>query len=169
MTRVDYVIRRATRSDLHAIDALLRYTYPRTLKTELAPSVLVTAVPLIARLQPSAIAAGCYFVADAGPSGLIGAGGWTLWNPTTGRRDARTASVRHFVTHPAMQRRGVGSRLMTRCVIDAAAANLDAMTCMATSGAIPFYERHGFLAVADVVIELRAGIRMPATRMDRPL
>jgi hypothetical protein len=44
--------------DIAAVDALLARAYPRLLKADYAPSVLVTALPRIARAQPGLVAAG---------------------------------------------------------------------------------------------------------------
>ena len=46
-------VRPAERSDMAAVDALLARSYPRLLKPDYPPSVLVTALPLISRAQPA--------------------------------------------------------------------------------------------------------------------
>ena len=51
-------LRHATRSDLAAVDARLARGYPRLLAADYAASVLVTAVPIIARARPELLASG---------------------------------------------------------------------------------------------------------------
>ena len=51
-------LRHATPSDLAAVDALLARSYPRLLAADYPPSVLVTAVPIIARARPELLASG---------------------------------------------------------------------------------------------------------------
>ena len=51
-------LRHATPSDLAAVDALLARSYPRLLAADYSASVLVTAVPIIARARPELLASG---------------------------------------------------------------------------------------------------------------
>jgi hypothetical protein len=62
-------ISRTTVRDLPRIDALLSESYPALLKPDYPPSVLVTALPLIARANPSLLRSGTYFVAEDGEGG----------------------------------------------------------------------------------------------------
>lgn len=169
MAEILYFIRAATAGDVPAVDDLLRSSYPHLLKADYPPSVLVTAVPLIARAQPSLVGCGTYYVADAGEDGIIGAGGWTLYDPADGQRDPGVANIRHFATQPNLLRKGIGHQLMRRCVDDATAAGLTAMRCHATRTAVPFYAAEGFQALGEVEIALRPGINFPVVRMERLL
>ncbi|MSU88294.1 GNAT family N-acetyltransferase [Rhodobacteraceae bacterium 2CG4] len=169
MAEIRYFIRAATEADVPAVDDLLRRCYPQLLKADYPPSVLVTAVPLIARAQPGLVGCGTYYVADAGEHGIIGAGGWTLHDPASAPPEAATGNIRHFVTEPLLLRKGVGHRLMERSIADASAAGLRAMQCHATRTAVPFYAAEGFEALGEVDIELRPGITFPAVRMRRRL
>ena len=63
MTRL-FHIRPGTRADLARVDALLSRSYPRLLKRDYPPSVLVTALPLISRAQPALLDSGSYYVAE---------------------------------------------------------------------------------------------------------
>ena len=58
------LIRPSTLSDLAAVDALLARTYPKLLKADYPPSVLVTALPLISRAQPKLLTCGTYYVVE---------------------------------------------------------------------------------------------------------
>ena len=70
-------VRTARSGDLAAVDAVLARAYPRLLKPDYPPSVLVTALPLISRAQPSLLASGTYYVVEDDAGQVVGAGGWT--------------------------------------------------------------------------------------------
>ena len=97
-----FQIRPSRDSDLAAVDALLARSYPKLLKADYPPSVLVTALPIISRARPELVGCGSYYVAEE-EGRIIGAGGWT--------RDGRRADlghIRHVVTDDRAVRRGVG-------------------------------------------------------------
>ncbi|MEO0865606.1 MAG: hypothetical protein AAFY39_13690, partial [Pseudomonadota bacterium] len=58
------IIRPSTKADMAAVDALLARTYPKLLKADYPPSVLVTALPVISRARPELLVCGTYYVAD---------------------------------------------------------------------------------------------------------
>jgi hypothetical protein len=76
-------IRVSTASDIADVDALLSRSYPILLKADYAPSVLVTALPLISKARPELLTSGTYFLAERAQK-LVGAGGWTHNRPTGG-------------------------------------------------------------------------------------
>ncbi|AZQ69568.1 GNAT family N-acetyltransferase [Silicimonas algicola] len=162
-------LRRATPSDLGAVDALLLRSYPRLLKGAYPPSLLVTAIPLLSRGNPALLASGTYFVVEAG-STIVGAGGWTSSEPGTGRAGApATGHVRHVATDPERTREGIGRALMAHIFDDARAAGITRLDCLSTLMAVPFYAACGFEAVGPVTVPLRPGIEFPAVRMHRSL
>ena len=138
-------------------------TYPKLLKADYPPSVLVTALPLIARARPELLRCGTYYVAqDAGR--VLGAGGWT--------RDATHRAlghIRHVVTDDRALRRGVGRALMDHSFDRARAAGMDRLECWATRTAVPFYSAMGFATVGPFDVPLAAGITFPSIRMMRDL
>jgi GNAT superfamily N-acetyltransferase len=155
-------IRLATRRDLSAVDLLLAQSYPRLLAKDYPPSVLVTAVPLIARARPGLLAGGTYWVAAEATGSLVAAGGWSAAGPGRGE-------VRHVVTAVDRQRRGIGRALMGRVLTQAAAAGVRRLDCLSTRTAVPFYTALGFRALGPVEVPLRPGIAFPAVRMVRAL
>lgn len=106
-------VRLARPSDLAAVDGLLARSYPPLLAADYPPSVMVTALPIIARARPELLASGRYFLAFGAQGDLLGAGGWSVAAP--GRSDwpeveatgRQIAHVRHLATDPAAVRRGV--------------------------------------------------------------
>ena len=157
-------VRRATADDVAGVDALLQRSYPKLLKADYPPSVMVLAVPILARAQPALVTCGTYYVAEARPGEILGAGGWT---PKRGRPGA--AEIRHFATDPAALRQGVGRAMMSRIFQDAGATGVRHYHCMATRTAVPFYRSMGFRTLGPIEIPLGRAISFPAIRMERSL
>jgi GNAT superfamily N-acetyltransferase len=162
-------IRPASRADLSAVDALLARSYPRLLAPDYPPSVLVTALPLIARANPALVGSGHYFVAVDAEGAVLAAGGCTPSAPP-GRRGRRgVAHVRHVITDHRHVRQGIGRRLMAQVVAHARALDAGLLDCLATRTAEPFYAAIGFATLGPEEIELRPGIGFPAIRMQMRL
>lgn len=163
-------IRRATSADLAAVDRLLARSYPRLLAADYPPSVMVLAVPIIARARPELLASGRYFLAVDAAGVVVGAGGWSLARPG-GPGDAAvdTGHLRHVATDPAVTRQGVGRKLMRETVADAARAGVQRLECLSTRTAVPFYAALGFRIVGPVEVPLQPGIVFPAVRMTAEL
>ena len=159
-------VRNSTRADIAAIGALLARSYSILLKTDYAPSVLVTALPLISRAQPALITCGTYYVAER--EGLIiGAGGWTKTAPDSGRPNRNTGQIRHLITDHRVARQGVASTLIRHVIAQARNAGINQMICHSTRTAVPFYEAMGFEARDAIEVPLRPGISFPAVAMER--
>jgi len=164
-----FVIRAGNQEDVPGVDALLQRSYPRLLKADYPPSVLVTAIPLISQAQPQLVGCGTYYVAETVERQIIGCGGWTLSNPASGRSDGYRGNVRHFATDPDVLRMGVAKALMARCIRDASDAGMASLDCYSTRTAVPFYESQGFTALREIQLELRPGITFPAIAMKRDI
>ncbi len=156
-------IRPSTKADMAAVDALLARTYPKLLKADYPPSVLVTALPVISRARPELLVCGTYYVAEEDGT-ILGAGGWTL-----DRTDTGLGHIRHVVTDDRALRRGVGRSLMQRSFDVARAAGVTRMECWATRTAEPFYKAVGFVTVGPMEVTLAGGISFPSIRMMRDL
>lgn len=157
-------LRKAEPTDLDALDALFGRSYPVLLKPDYAPSVLVTAVPLISKAQPALIASGTFFVICDG-SEIVGAGGWTMQAPG-GRPGARgIGHIRHVVTDHTRTREGIGRRLMDHIALHAHASGMTQLHCQSTRTAVPFYEAMGFVQQSEIEVPLRPGISFPAVFM----
>ena len=155
-------MRPATPRDVGAVDLLLSRSYPKLLKKDYPPSVLVTAVPLISRANTALVTSGTYFVAEAPDGSIIGAGGWTRLART---RDA--GQVRHLVVDWRRQREGIGRRLLTVIVEDARNRGVGRLDAQATRTAVRFYEAMGFQRLGEFDVPLRPGIGFPAVLMRR--
>ena len=163
-------IRPTTRADLAEIDALFQRSYPALLKGHYPPSLMVMAIPLISRANPSLLASGHYFAVTDDNGRIVGAGGWSGADPRSRRARARSVGhIRHVVTDHTRVRQGIGQALMEHIFGDARGIGVGQMECLATRMAVPFYAACGFDEVGPVTIELRAGIEFPAVLMRRGL
>lgn len=157
-------IRSARPSDLAAVDALLARSYPKQLKADYPPSVLVTAVQIISRARPGLLACGTYYVAETAEGQIVGAGGWT-----PDRRQRALGHVRHLVTDDRLLRRGVARALLGHSFDAARQARIAALECWSTFTAVPFYRAMGFETLGDIEVPLAPGISFPSKRMLRRL
>jgi len=155
-------IRLSTPADLAVLDALFARSYPKLLRPDYLPSVLVTALPLISRAQPSLLRSGTFYVAEMGGA-VVGAGGWTP------RRQAGIGDIRHVVSDDRYTRRGVARAVLGRIFAAARAAGITLLNCKSTRTAVPFYQAMGFVTLGPVDIEMRPGIHFPAIQMQRQL
>ena len=163
-------IRPTTRGDLAEIDALFARSYPALLAKAYPPSVLVTAIPLIAKANPALLRSGTYFAVCHPTYGILGAGGWTNSAPGTGRAGAQaTGHIRHVVTDHRQVRQGIGRALMDHIFESAADHRVTRLECFSTLMAEPFYRACGFESEGPMMIELRPGIEFPAVRMTKAL
>lgn len=161
-------VRAATGADVAAVDALLARAYPRLLRPDYAPSMMVMALPLISRAKPALVTCGTYYVVELGGV-IIGAGGWTRAAPGKGLARVGVGNIRHVVTDDRHVRRGVGRALMTHIFATAKAADVLRLDCLSTLTARPFYQTMGFVAAGAVTVSLAEGIDFPAIAMSRDL
>lgn len=169
------MIRAARRGDLSAVDTLLARSYPRLLAADYPPSVMVLALPIIARARPELLASGRYYLAFGADGKLLGAGGWSAGAPGPSDQPTdqpaaqvaltRTGHVRHVATDPSAVRQGVGRAIMAAVFGAARGAGVTRMECLSTRTAVPFYKSVGFRVITPVEVPLRAGIVFPAVRM----
>jgi GNAT superfamily N-acetyltransferase len=157
-----WAVRAATPADTARVDALLARSYPKLLRPDYPPSLLVTAVPLIARARPELMACGTYFVAETPGGDVVGAGGYTPKPRREGWHD-----MRHLVTDDRHLRRGIARSLVERIFADLRARAPARLDCLATRTAVPFYLAMGFTALGPVDVPLSRGLVFPAIQMQR--
>ncbi len=178
------LIRVARPDDLSAVDALLGRSYPRLLKGDYPPSIMVTIVPVISRAKPELLASGRYFLVEDMDGRVLGAGGYSLSIPNSpdAMPDAAPESalnlppnsaapvlahIRHVATDPDALRQGVGRRLMQAIFTAAAAEGAQRYDCLSTLTAVPFYRAVGFKPIGAVHIPILPGMTFAAVRMWR--
>ena len=170
-------LRAALPSDLAKVDMLLARSYPRLLRKDYPPSVMVLALPIIVRARPELLSSGRYYLAFGADGKLLGAGGWSRGAPApSGQPDTQLRNggvghvghvghVRHVATDPAAVRQGVGRAVMAAVFDATRRAGLSRLECLSTRTAVPFYSSLGFKALGVVEVPLRAGIVFPAVQM----
>jgi len=169
MTQQSITLRTATAADIAGIDTLLARAYPRLLKADYPPSLLVMAIPRIARAQPGLITSGTYHVATDEDGTILAAGGWSRAAPGGGQITPATGHIRHVVTDDRQTRRGLGRALLTRVFEEAATHGITRLDCFSTLTAVPFDRALGFGGDRPVTLSLGPGIDFPAVAMTRAL
>ncbi len=157
-------LRTSIGSDIPAVDRLLQQSYTKLLRGSYPPSVQVTAIPLIAKANPTLLTSGTYYVAVDREEQIVGAGGWTR-----SVKGPEIADVRHMVTDHRYLRKGIARRIVMGIIAEARLAGVRRLDCLSTRMAVPFYEAMGFASQVNVTIGLRPGIEFPAVRMVRDL
>ena len=160
-----HTIRTASMADISDLDRLFERSYLRLLAPDYAPSVLMTAAPIISRAQPDLIKSGLFFVVET-PEGTIGAaGGWSM-NPPGGKPGIRgVGHIRHVATDPDIARGGYGRALLQHILLHAKASGMREMHALSTLTAVPFYEAMGFVSQGEVETTFPGGIKFPSVFM----
>ena len=161
-----FEIRGATPLDIAAVDAMLARSYGPLLRADYPPSILVVALPQIARAQPALLASGHYFLAEE-DGRVVGAGGWSRGDPRGPARAPGLGHVRHVATDARAVRRGIGHAIMETAMDDARAHGTTRLTCVSTLTAAPFYRAMGFVERARVALTFQGGLAFPAVEMER--
>lgn len=174
-------LRTATSADLDAIRALIAESV-RGLQHEYSEGQREQALASVFTPDTQLIADQTCFVIEAADGALVACGGWS-WRKTlyggdhhhasrdAGRLDpARDAAkIRAFFVHPAWARRGLGTQLLQACERAAWDAGFRRCEMGATLSGVPLYERHGYRRVADILVDLPGGARLPVVRMEKLL
>ena len=160
-------LRVARPDDVTVVDDLLARSYPRLLKADYPPSIMVGLVPLIARARPELLASGRYFVVEDAEGRALGAGGYSLGARRANGGRRTLAHIRHVATDPDAIRQGIGRRLMQAIFAAAEAEGVRMYDCLSTRTAVPFYTAVGFSLVGPVEVPIVPGMRFPALRMQR--
>jgi N-acetylglutamate synthase-like GNAT family acetyltransferase len=145
--------------DTDAVSILLEISYSHLLAN--------TALPYMVKANPTLLASGTYYVAEAEPSTLVGCGGWTPTEPGSGEIVEGEAHIRHFAVHPDWIKRGIGTALLSRCITDARLVGIHKFHCFSTLNAEPFYRASGFRTIGVIDVRMGPTIAFPAVLMER--
>jgi GNAT superfamily N-acetyltransferase len=174
-------LRTATPADLGAIHSLIAASV-RRLQHEYTEGQREQALASVFTPDTQLIADRTYFVLQADDRTLVACGGWS-WRRTlyggdhhhasrnAARLDPATdaAKIRAFFVHPDWSRRGLGTRLLEACERAAWDAGFRRCEMGATLSGVPLYERHGYRRVAEILVDLPGGERLPVVRMEKML
>jgi GNAT superfamily N-acetyltransferase len=187
--QTEFMLRTATAADQGAIRELIAASV-RGLQHEYSEGQREQALASIFTPDTQLIADGTYFVLETGdgsvlesPGGALAAcGGWS-WRRTLYGGDHHHASrdsgqlnpardaakIRAFFVRPQWARRGLGTRLLEACEQAARDAGFRRAEMGATLSGVPLYERHGYRRVAEILVDLPGGERLPVVRMEKAL
>jgi GNAT superfamily N-acetyltransferase len=177
----EFMLRIATAADQGAVQELIAASV-RGLQHEYSEGQREQALASVFTPDTQLIADGSYLVLEASDGTLAACGGWS-WRRTlyggdhhhasrdAGRLDpARDAAkIRAFFVHPQWARRGLGTRLLEACEQAARDAGFRRAEMGATLSGVPLYERHGYRRVAEILVDLPGGERLPVVRMEKTL
>jgi len=166
-------VRVAEGADDAAVGALLRASYSTLMSASYPADVLAAALPLMTVARPELLMSGTFFVAvpdatgAAAPATLIGCGGWTPERPGAGTVVPGVGHVRHFATHPAWIRAGIGRAIMSVIVDQARSAGSATLEALSSLGAEPFYAALGFEPIRATTVVLAGTTPFPSVEMRR--
>jgi GNAT superfamily N-acetyltransferase len=167
MSNDEITIRTATPDDAAMLSVLLAASYT-ALKGSYDPHGFDSALPLMATANPKLLASGTYYIAEIGGQ-AAGCGGWSTEKPGTGEIAEGVGHIRHYATHPAFLRRGVGRRLLDHCIDEARRSGISIMMSQSTLPAEPFYASAGFRRLGLIDVAMAPGVVLPAVEMQLEL
>lgn len=160
-------VRVAHPEDAATVTALLQASYPALMSPAYDPALLARILPMITVAQPSLLASGSYYIAEADGE-AIGCGGWTAQRPGTTEIDPGTAHLRHFAVVAARAGQGVGRALYERCEADALRAGVRRLECYSTLNGTAFYAALGFTSLGEIDVPI-GDERFPSVHLQRML
>jgi N-acetylglutamate synthase-like GNAT family acetyltransferase len=169
MNDFNFEVRLARAADSEAVTRLLEASYPQLLPSAYDAQSLARVLQLITRANPALLSSGTYYVAASRDGTLVGCGGWTRERPGTTEIEPHLGHVRHFGTHPAWIRRGVGRAIYSRCADTARAAGIITLEAYASLNAESFYRALGFERIREIDLELKPQIVMRGVLMRREI
>lgn len=162
-------LRIATVEDSDAVASVLGPSCTQLMAAAYPPDLLARTLPAITRANPALLSSSRYYLVETQTGEAAGCGGWSSHPP--GRRDdhPERAHIRHFATHPAWTRRGVGRLLYERCAADARAAGFFLFEAWASLNGEGFYTSLGFRPLGRIETPMPGGVMFPAIRMERAI
>ena len=151
------VVRTATPNDRELLSKLIAPSYGELARGPYDPDTLPAALPSTSRANPKLLASGTYYVAKIGGT-AAGCGGWTMAKPGSDEIVDGVGHIRHFATHPAHVRKGVGRLLLDVCLVEARDAGIRTMMCQSTLPAEAFYASAGFRRIGLIEVEMGPGV-----------
>jgi GNAT superfamily N-acetyltransferase len=139
-----------------------------------------SAARYVARVDPTLIADGTYFVLEE-DGDLVACGGWSrrgrLYTGSGARDDddrvldpaTEAAHVRAMFVRPDRTRRGFGRGILEAAQAAARAEGFTRLDLMATLPGVPLYRAFGFRDVERVPITMPDGVSIACLVMDRPI
>lgn len=163
-----YSYRPAQPTDLDRVEAMLARSFAPQLAGVYPPELVIATAPAFARVNPTLLACGTWFVGIAPTGEVVGCGGWTREHPSSGETVDGLGHVRHFCTDVDHLRRGVGRRIAELSFAGARAAGIARLDCAATLSAERFYRALGLRTIERMIVPVPVLAR-PGERVDFPV
>lgn len=162
-------LRVATLDDSDSVTSVLGPSYTQLMAEAYPPDLLARTLPAITRANPALLSSGLYYLVESEAGEPAGCGGWSPDPPGGRDDDSARAHIRHFATHPAWTRRGVGRMLYERCAAEARAAGFTHFEAWSSLNGEGFYASLGFRPLGPIQTAMPGGILFPAIRMERDI
>jgi N-acetylglutamate synthase-like GNAT family acetyltransferase len=162
-------LRIATLEDCDAVASVLRPSYAQLMAGAYPPDLLARTLPAITRANPDLLRSGRYYLVETETGEPAGCGGWSPHPPGRPDEEPERAHIRHFATHPAWTRRGVGRLIFERCAADARAEGFGLFEAWSSLNGESFYASLGFRRLELIQTPMPGGVMFPAIRMERVL
>ncbi len=172
-------VRLARLDDVPALEELLALAVSESLARHYSPRQLAGALGPVFGVDRQLIHDGTYFVIE-GSAQVIACGGWSRRFASFGGDADRSepdpelnpatdaARIRAFFVHPAWERGGLGSALLTASEAAIWAAGFRRIELVATLAGEPLYRRHGYRETLRTTVALANGECLPVTHMAKP-
>jgi GNAT superfamily N-acetyltransferase len=169
MTQLSFAIRKATRTDQAALQALIARSARELGAVDYRPEQIEGALRGAFGVDTQLIDDGTYFVVECGGT-LVGCGGWskrrTLFGGDAHReRNAQeldpatdAAKIRAFFVDPEYARRGIGRALLERCESEARAHGFTRFELMGTLPGVRLYAALGYVGSERVHYPVATGV-----------
>jgi N-acetylglutamate synthase-like GNAT family acetyltransferase len=159
-------IKVATLDDEVRINQLHHASFSSLLSSRYDDSILEQIVPIVSKVNLDLLNSGSYYMALNDQGEIVACGGWTHENPSTRKREAGIAHIRHFSTHPDWVRRGIAKKLYNYCKKEAQEVAVTKFICYSTLGAGSFYETLGFKTIKQFDLAMGEGLNFPTILME---
>ena len=173
-------IRLAAVEDIEALERLIEASVRALSQGYYSPAQIESALKYVFGVDTQLVADGTYFVveADGQPAGC---GGWSKRKNLYGGDKVKTEAddlldpntepsrIRAFFVHPDFARRGIGRLLLDACETAARQAGFKSLELAATLPGEPLYAACGYHVIERLEAELPDGVKVPITRMGKPL
>lgn len=172
-------LRPAIPADIPALQRLITRSAEALSRGYYTPEQAQAAIAHVFGVDTKLVEDGTYFVVER-RGAAIGCGGWsrrgTLFgaDATAWRADdlldpaTDAARIRAMFVAPEAARLGIGTLLLDAGIAAASRAGFHRLALMATLPGVPFYRRHGFVALPEQQLDL-GGVTVPFVPMEREI
>jgi len=175
---MSYQLRKATASDLQALDELIARSARELSAGDYSPQQIEGALRGAFGVDTQLVSDGTYFVVER-DGRIVGCGGWSRRRTLFGgdshaQRDAAeldprvdAARIRAFFVDPAHARKGIGKTILEHCEAQARACGFTRFELMATLPGVRLYQAYGYVPGVPVQHPLQPGLAIEFVPMTK--